>query len=103
MRRHLVSVVIMLIGVTLVLGFGYPLLTAGLSALLFGHQANAPLIYRDGKVVGSPLLGHRFPNRRGKPVPRDCPPRPSAARPGHDVAPSSPHNLRPTHTPVPRR
>src|SRR5258708_11647131 len=95
MRRHLVPGVIMLIGVTLVLGFGYPLLTAGLSALLFGHQANGSLIYRDGKLVGSSLLGQSFANSKGNPVPGYFQPRPSAPGSRYDGASSGATNLAP--------
>ena len=35
MRRHFLAGTVMLLGLTLVLGFGYPLLVTGLSALLF--------------------------------------------------------------------
>ncbi len=97
MRRHLVPGVIMLIGVTLVLGFGYPLLTAGLSALLFGHQANGSLIYRDDKLVGSSLLGQSFANSKGNPVPGYFQPRPSAAGSGYDGASSGATNLGPSN------
>src|SRR5260221_13675804 len=96
MRRHLVAGVIMLIGVTLVLGFGYPLLTAGLSALLFGHQANGSLIYRDDKLVGSSLLGQTFANSKGNPVPGYFQPRPSAAGSGYDGPSPGATNLRPS-------
>ena len=40
MRRHFLASLIMLLGLTVVLGFGYPLLVTGLSAVLFRHQAD---------------------------------------------------------------
>src|SRR5258708_9345528 len=97
MRRHLLSSVIMLIGATLVLGFGYPLLLAGLSALLFGHQADGSLIHRGGKLVGSSLLGQSFANGKGSPIPGYFQPRPSAAGTGYDAASSGATNLGPSN------
>ena len=70
MRRHLLSSVVMLLGITLVLGFGYPLIVTGLSELAFGHQANGSLVYRHGKLVGSSLLGQGFAKQQGQPAAR---------------------------------
>ena len=60
MRRQLLPSVILLIGLTFVLGFGYPLVVTGLSAIGFSHQADGSLVYRNGKLVGSSLLGQSF-------------------------------------------
>src|SRR5260221_12788776 len=95
MRHHLLSSVIMLIGATLVLGFGYPLLLAGLSALLFARQADGSLIHRGGKLVGSSLLGQSFANSKGSPIPGYFQPRPSAAGTGYDAASSGAPSLQP--------
>jgi hypothetical protein len=53
MRRHFLAGTVMLLGLTLVLGFGYPLLVTGLSALLFRHQADGSPVYLGGKLAGS--------------------------------------------------
>ena len=66
--RHLVTSVVMLLGLTLVLGFGYPLVVTGLSQLFFHQQANGSLLYRDGKLVGSALLGQSFTDSKGNPL-----------------------------------
>jgi K+-transporting ATPase ATPase C chain len=79
MKRHLIASVVMLIGLTLGLGFGYPLVVTGLSQLFFHQQANGSLIYRDGKLVGSALLGQSFTDAKGNPLPQFFQPRPSAA------------------------
>ena len=71
--RHLLTSVIMLLGVTLVLGFGYPLVVTGLSQLFFHQQANGSLLYRNGKLVGSALLGQEFTDSKGNPLPRVLP------------------------------
>src|ERR1039457_6447394 len=97
MRRHLLASIVMLLGVTLVLGFGHPLLVTGLSALLFSRQADGSLVYRGGKLVGSSLLGQSFAGSNGSPLPRYFQPRPSAAGPGYDAAASGATNLGPSN------
>jgi len=95
MRRHLIASVVMLVGLTLLLGFGYPLLVTGLSYLFFRHQAEGSLIYRNGKLVGSQLLGQSFTGSKGNPLPQYFQPRPSAA--GYDGASSGASNLGPNN------
>jgi K+-transporting ATPase ATPase C chain len=95
--RHLVASAIMLLGVTLVLGFGYPLVVTGLSQLFFHQQANGSLIYRNGKLVGSALLGQSFTDSKGNPLPRYFQPRPSAAGAGYDATSSGASNLGPSN------
>ncbi|MGQ8773178.1 potassium-transporting ATPase subunit KdpC [Serratia sp. NA_112.1] len=51
---------VMLFLLTLITGIAYPLLTTGLSQLLFSGAANGSLLYRDDKVVGSALIGQNF-------------------------------------------
>jgi K+-transporting ATPase ATPase C chain len=70
MRRHLMASVVMLLALTVVLGFGYPLVVTGLSQLFFHKQANGSLIYSHGKLVGSALLGQEFNDGKGNPLPR---------------------------------
>ena len=97
MRRHLLASVIMLLGATIVLGFGYPLLVTGISFLLFRHQANGSLMYRGGKLAGSSLLGQSFTGRNGNPLPGYFQPRPSAAGTGYDASASGASNLGPSN------
>jgi potassium-transporting ATPase KdpC subunit len=88
----------MLLGFTVVLGFGYPLVVTGLAALGFDHQANGSLVYRHGTLVGSSLLGQAFTNSRGHPLPQYFQPRPSAAGTGYDASASAATNLGPSNS-----
>jgi K+-transporting ATPase ATPase C chain len=51
---------VMLILLTLITGIAYPLLTTGLSQLLFNGTANGSLLTQGDKVVGSELIGQNF-------------------------------------------
>jgi potassium-transporting ATPase KdpC subunit len=97
MRRHLVASLLMLLAVTLAFGFAYPLVVTGLSQLFFHQQANGSLIYRNGKLAGSSLLGQEFTDATGNPLPRYFQPRPSNAGTGYDASSSGASNLGPSN------
>jgi K+-transporting ATPase ATPase C chain len=89
--RNLLVAVLMTIVTTLLVGVVYPLVVTGLAQVLFPDQANGQLLERDGKVVGSRVIGQRFSSPgyfRG---------RPSAAGTGYDAANSGGTNLGPTN------
>src|SRR5271156_3063587 len=45
---------------TLLVGIVYPLVITGAAKALFPHQAAGSLIYQDGKLIGSTLIGQSF-------------------------------------------
>ena len=95
--RQASACIAMLAIVTVVLGFGYPLAVTGISQLFFRHQANGSLVYVDGKLKGSALLGQNFTDAKGAPLPQYFQPRPSDAGSGYDGADSGASNLGPTN------
>ncbi|MGY3175116.1 K+-transporting ATPase ATPase C chain [Pseudomonas sp. TE12234] len=51
---------ILFIALSLLTGLAYPLVTTGVARLVFPHQAAGSLVERDGKTVGSLLIGQGF-------------------------------------------
>ena len=50
----------LLVAMTLLLGIVYPFAITGVAKLAFPHQAAGSLIYQDGKLLGSTLIGQSF-------------------------------------------
>jgi potassium-transporting ATPase KdpC subunit len=81
----------MTIVLTVLTGLIYPGIVTGLCQMLFPSQANGSLVYKDGKAIGSRLIGQNFTK------PEYFQPRPSAAGNGYDATSSSGSNLGPTN------
>lgn len=64
MLRHIRASLVILLSMTVLLGLAYPLAMTGLSRALFPAQASGSLVERDGKTVGSVLLGQNFTSDR---------------------------------------
>jgi potassium-transporting ATPase KdpC subunit len=91
MRRYFVTAVLYTIVTTVVFGLIYPLVVTGFAQLLFHDKANGQLIYRDGHLVGSKIIGQTFT------APKYFHSRPSAAGSGYDAANSGGSNYGPTN------
>jgi K+-transporting ATPase ATPase C chain len=60
MTKHLLPAIMLTVLMTVVTGLAYPLAMTGMAGLLFPHQAKGSLIERDGKIIGSELIGQNF-------------------------------------------
>jgi K+-transporting ATPase ATPase C chain len=90
-KKNLIIAALMTVVTTVLLGVVYPLVVTGLAQALFHDKANGQLIVRNGKVVGSRIIGQAFSSAgyfRS---------RPSAAGTGYDAANSGGTNLGPTN------
>jgi K+-transporting ATPase ATPase C chain len=91
MKKNLIIAVLMTVVTTVLFGLLFPLLITGLSQILFPKQANGELVTKDGRVVGSRLIGQSFSS------PGYFHSRPSNAGTGYDAGNSGGSNLGPTN------
>jgi K+-transporting ATPase ATPase C chain len=91
LRRNLLTAALMTLVTTALLGVAYPLVVTVLAQALFPANANGQLMVRNGRTIGSRIIGQAFSSAgyfRS---------RPSAAGTGDDAANSGGTNLGPTN------
>lgn len=91
MKKNLLISVWFTLVTTVVFGVIYPLTVTVLAQALFHDRANGQLIQKDGKIVGSRIIGQTFT------APGYFAPRPSSAGTGYDPMSSGGSNLAPTN------
>jgi K+-transporting ATPase ATPase C chain len=106
MLHQIRPAIMMIIVMTVITGLIYPLGMTGIAQLLFPYQANGSLLEKDGKVIGSDLIGQNFtddkyfhprPSATTEPDPND----PTKTVPAPYAADnSSGSNLGPTSQPL---
>ncbi|MEU8326071.1 potassium-transporting ATPase subunit C [Nonomuraea sp. NPDC048881] len=93
-RQHLAALRAVAV-LTALLGIVYPLVTTGVAQALFNGRANGSIVEKDGRAVGSALIGQSFTDADGKPIRKYFQSRPSAAGDGYDPTSSGASNLGP--------
>jgi K+-transporting ATPase ATPase C chain len=75
MRKDLISSAVAVVALTVLFGLAYPLVITGISQVAFPGRAGGSQVEKDGKVVGSRLLGQDFSKDRSlfqtRPSPTD--------------------------------
>jgi potassium-transporting ATPase KdpC subunit len=93
MRAHIRPAIVMLVLLSAVTGLAYPAIVTVVAQVLFPGQANGSLIVKDGKAVGSKLIGQPFDDRNyfwGRPSATGPFPYNAGASSGSNLSPANP-------------
>jgi K+-transporting ATPase ATPase C chain len=100
MLREIRPAIVLVVALTVITGLAYPLAMTGIAGVLFPNQAQGSLIERDGKVVGSALIGQEFTSERyfhGRPSATDPQDSTKTVPAPYNAANSGGSNLGPTN------
>jgi K+-transporting ATPase ATPase C chain len=90
MRRNAITAILYTVITTILFGLIYPLVITGLAQVFFKDKANGQLMYQNGQLIGSRIIGQSFTGGAYFHS------RPSEAGSGYDAANSSGSNYGPT-------
>jgi K+-transporting ATPase ATPase C chain len=93
MWKHLRPAIVSLVALTVLTGLVYPVVLTGIAQVLFPRQANGSLIVKDGKAVGSELIGQPFDDAKyfwGRPSATSPFPNNAGASSGSNQGPTNP-------------
>ncbi len=90
-REYIKPALLFFVVLTIITGIIYPLFITGIAQALLPNQANGSLVYQNGKIVGSSLIGRAFDD------PKYLWGRISAASPQYNASSSSGSNIGPSN------